>query len=240
MSKNIIVLTAGLTGSSVLTSLFAKTGYWVGDATKKKSDYDTWENSKLVEINDNILQQAGFFENWVMEFKPEYITRIVNAGSTLDPESLDNFIKTCSQHQPWIWKDPRLWLTIRHWIPFIPKENLCFIVLRREPLQAWISGTIRRQIQTLDYLKRYYGGIHQTMLEFLEQEQLSYIDISYEQLILEPEFNLARINALAGTQLGLNHFKSVFKGKLYQRQHGLLSFLKAAAIYLKNYSARYK
>jgi hypothetical protein len=47
MRKNVIILTSGLSGSSVLAGLIANAGYWVGDETFKKDDYDTFENREL-------------------------------------------------------------------------------------------------------------------------------------------------------------------------------------------------
>jgi hypothetical protein len=56
--QNVIVLTSGLSGSSVLTSLVAKAGYWTGE-THKKHDYDTYENTELLDLNLKILAPAG-------------------------------------------------------------------------------------------------------------------------------------------------------------------------------------
>lgn len=235
--KNVIILTGGLTGSSVLTSIFTSSGYWAGDDTKKKPDYDTLENAELVDLNEYLLECAGFSENWIMKFSPDYINQVTNAAPEAD--RLKGFIEKCNQNQPWIWKDPRLWLTIRHWIRHIPKENTCFIILGREPLQAWISGTLRRQIQSFDYIKAYYGGIQKSFLDLLGAEGLAYIYINYEDLILHPQSALQKINAFAGTELTLANLESNFKGKLRQRQHGIFNFLKAVAIYLKNYSERH-
>jgi len=204
----------------------------------KKPDYDTWENAKLIEINDEILKHARLFDTWLQEYEWRCIGEVGSAAATLDPEQFRKFVETCNQHEPWIWKDPRLWLTIGHWIKFLPKENVSFLIISREPLQAWISAIIRRKIQTFGYLERYYSTVHDNIVNFLDQEKLDYVDIVYEDLILRPEQVLDRINKATGNELSLADFKSVFKGKLYGRQHGVFNFLKAAAIYLKNYGER--
>jgi hypothetical protein len=41
--RNVIILTAGLTGSSVVAGLLKNAGYWAGSKTVKKSGYDTIE-----------------------------------------------------------------------------------------------------------------------------------------------------------------------------------------------------
>ena len=50
---NTIILTSGLTGSSVLTGLLARGGFWAGDRTAKKKDYDTFENEELIRLIAN-------------------------------------------------------------------------------------------------------------------------------------------------------------------------------------------
>ena len=169
MLKNTIILTAGLAGSSVLTSIFAKSGYWTGDKTIKKRDYNTWENDGLVAHNLRILSQAGFEENWEMEFHPEFVETISRNFDRVDPGPMQSFIADCDGHAPWIWKDPRLWLTIRYWKRFLDMPNTAFLVIRRDLMQAWISTTLRRQIQTVDYLRRYNDGIHETIIEFIRE-----------------------------------------------------------------------
>lgn len=238
--KNVIILTNGLAGSSVLTALLSKAGYWVGDTTMQKHDYNTWENAELVGLNIKILEDAGFTDNWTMEFRPDFTQRVHEGAQKLDPTPFRHFANKCAQHSPWIWKDPRLWLTIRYWKEFLDLDNVCFLVIHRDDLQSWISTTLRRQIQTLDYSKRYSDGIQKSIIDFLEQAQAPYVDILYEDLLVTPEKVIEKINQLTGTQLTVDDLKSVFRGKLYRRQHGLKNLLKASAIYLKNYSQRYR
>lgn len=238
--KNIIILTGGLAGSSVLASLLSKNGYWVGETTIQKRDYNTWENAELVELNNQLLRDVGFNENWAMEFLPDFVARVYNGAQQLDPIPYRAFAEKCTQHEPWIWKDPRLWLTIRYWKQFIDLSNTCFLVIHRESLQAWISTTLRRQIQTMAYERTYNEGIQKSIVDFLEESRLSYVDILYEDLLVTPEKVIDDINRLAGTNVNIGDLKSVFRGTLYRRQHGLKNLLKATAIYLKNYSQRYR
>lgn len=239
MPKNIIILTGGLAGSSVLTSLLNRAEYWVGADTMKKKDYNTWENSELVRLNRKILDETGFKENWTMVFRPDYLDSIAKGFEKIDPEPFRAFMNECNNHQPWIWKDPRLWLTIRYWRKFIDPENVFFLTIRRDPLQSWISTTIRRQIQTRAHSKRYGDGVDGTISDFLHQENLPYLNILYEDLLMKPEEIIKSINQGAGTNLSFEDFRSVFRGKLYRKQHGLYNLALAYAIYLKNYRERY-
>lgn len=237
--KNVIILTLGLAGSSVLAGLFPTQGYWVGDSTKKK-DYDTWENSDLVDLNKRILNVIGLNENWAMEFKQEYFNTIASNAKRTDHALLPTFLDSCNQHEPWVWKDPRLWLTIRLWLAYLDKSNTCFFALRRNLLQSWISTTLRRQIQTYRYSTSYLNGIHSSIIEFLTSNRLDHAEIVYEDILLAPDKVLEKINQLAGTKLAVRDLESKYRGKLYKRQHGPGNFMKAAAIYLKNYKLRYR
>lgn len=239
MKKNIIILGPGLSGSSMLTSLFKSQGYWHGHETKKK-DYDTFENSELVDLNNQIMEQVGFRENWIMKFSPEYIDRVVVPAKALDPQPFRDFIAACENHEPWIWKDPRLWLTLQHWLPFLPLDRIFFIVLKREIMQSWISTTLRRQIQTVEYLRHYNDGVCEKTIECLSNHGLPYLSIVYEDLIMRPESVLAQINQGAGTELTLADFQRAFRGKPYRRQYGLWNLAKALLIFLKNYPERYR
>jgi hypothetical protein len=238
--KNVIILTPGLAGSSVLTSLLGKAGYWAGESTMKKKDYDTWENTELIALNNRILEETEFREKWTMTFRPDYVTRIHDAARSLDAAPYAELVRKCDEHSPWIWKDPRLWLTIRHWQPFLDLSNTCFLVIRREHLQLWISTTLRRQIQTMDYSRRYNDGVLESIMEFLRAEGAEWLDVLYEDLMIRPEKVIEGINRMAGTSLTLADFKSVFRGDLGCRQHGVKNFLLAMAIYLKNRGERYR
>ena len=239
--KNVIILTGGLAGSSVLTSLLNQAGYWVGDNTiKKEKDYDTLENAELVRLNRQILQESGFTGNWIMEFHPEYMDTITRGFERLDPTPYRAFVEKCSEHQPWIWKDPRLWLTMRYWIRFLDRDNLSFLTIHREDTQAWISSTIRRQIQSPDHARFYREEVMRTIYDFLGEERLAYQDVLYEDLLTKPEQVIQQISDLTGAPVGMDNFRAVFRGKLGGRQHGLKNWLLAWAIYLKNFDERYR
>ena len=62
MSKenpNVIILTSGISGSSVLTGLISRAGYWLGDVTHKK-EYDTYENQELIDLDLQLFKQSEY------------------------------------------------------------------------------------------------------------------------------------------------------------------------------------
>ena len=85
MPRNVIILTTGLAGSSVLTGLLAEAGYWTGDDTFKKSDYNTFENQELVELNRGIFKAVGYERNYTMEFSRNDVRMIAERSHDIDP-----------------------------------------------------------------------------------------------------------------------------------------------------------
>src|SRR5437867_1497162 len=106
MKDNVVILTTGLSGSSVLTGLIARAGYWPGDSTHKK-EYDTFENQELVKLNKALIDDAGFKGDYMTQFSPEAIRRVSTIDATAGKDRYRMFINTCDGHRPWIWKDPR-------------------------------------------------------------------------------------------------------------------------------------
>jgi hypothetical protein len=145
---NVIILTSGMTGSSALAGLLAAAGFWSGESTFRKRDYNTYENSELIRLNRQLMQRAGAGEEYTMRFLPEAIDRIAALAGVEDPGDYRALVAECDAHSPWLWKDPRLWLTIRFWNGLLDWSRIRVLLLRRDHIQAWVSSTQRRQIQT--------------------------------------------------------------------------------------------
>lgn len=235
---NVIILTAGLTGSSVIAGLLAGAGYWVGSETIEKPDYDTFENRDLVALNDRILAHAGHHERFDRVFRPESIDALVRRTADVAPEPYRHFIDSCDRQAPWLWKDPRLWLTIRFWAGLIDLSQVRVIIVRRQQSQAWVSHILRRQIQTPRYCRAYMEGIHASSIAFVEEFPVPYIDIVYEQILLAPEETIERIGNFLGIELSMDDLRRSCRGQLYRKHHGALQYLLAVLIYLKNYPHR--
>ena len=235
---NVIILTGGLTGSSALAGLLAAAGYWSGDATFRKRDYDTYENPELIRLNRQLMQRVGAGEEYTERFLPEAIVRIATLAGAEDPREYRRLIADCDAHTPWLWKDPRLWLTIRYWSGLLDWSRTRVLLLRRDHMQAWVSCTQRRQIQTFDYARRYNEAIQTSLREFLDSNAIRYLPVLFEDLIEAPEREIARLSAFLGAPVTLEHLRASYDGVLYRRPKSLRDTVEASLIYLKNYRER--
>jgi hypothetical protein len=236
---NVIILTSGLSGSSVLTGLICRAGYWTGNVTHKKPQYDTFENEALIELNLRLFRDAGYGGNYLMEFSQDAVERIAAHYGRANHRAYQDFVDNCERHRPWIWKDPRLWLTIRFWKNFMPLQHCRFILLTRDLTQTWISQTLRRQITTFRYSRNYELSIQSSVVQFFQRNSLPHLRLSYEDLIVQPAPCIRYLNEFLGTSLTVEDLKAVYRKPLYKSpRSSMVRHLKAFAIYVKNYSER--
>ncbi len=240
MKKNIIVLTSGLSGSSVVTNLLCRAGYWSGDSTCKKSDYNTHENSRLVELNEQLLQLLSYDQEYSITVKANKLAQAADLINHIDLTAFKTFIADCDKENPWIWKDPRLWVTMPFWIQLLPEDSFQVVFVDRSISQRWISELLRRNIQTINYCATYNAEIKRLIKQFVEKHQLSCCDVLFDELIESPESTLALINRSLDITLELTDLKAVYNKPLYEKARGLSSLLCSILIYLKNYRVRLK
>ncbi len=239
MKDNVIILTTGLSGSSVLTGLIARGGYWLGESTHKKTDYDTFENEELIQLNRRLFRDAGFHGNSMVDFSPDALLQMSRAYGSIDIKPYREFLDKCTAHAPWIWKDPQLWLTIRYWQHLLDLKHCKFILLTRSYTQWWISATLRGQIRSFSSFKRYELAVQRSINEFFQQSKASSIHLRYEDLILRPEETLRKLNDYLGTNLALGDLAAVYTKPLYKLpKRSVFDQAKAVLIYAKNYSHR--
>jgi hypothetical protein len=236
--SDVIILTGGLTGSSALAGLLTAAGYWCGEDTFKKSDYNTYENSELIRLNRQLMQRVAVGEEYTTIFEPGAIDRIAALRGVEPDDEYRAFVAACGQHAPWVWKDPRLWLTIRFWQPLVDWSRVRVLLLSRDPLQSWISTIQRRQIQTYGYLCRYNDSIQASLREFLASNRIDFLPVQYEHLVMNPERELGRIGGFLGTELTLAHLTSTYSGPLRRKPKNLRDGVEAGLIFLKNFGER--
>lgn len=234
MIDNVVILTSGLSGSSVVAGLLEKGGYWTGHTTMRKPDYDTKENADLVGLNSQLLKVANWEKNYTTEFSRDYICEMSKYSYEAHKNGMDNFLELCDAHQPWVWKDPRLLLTIRLWQDHLAKRNVKYVLLTRDPIQSWISTTKRRQIQSLAQSNAYLRNTKSSYLDFLGNTGASYLQLVYENLLRYPETEINRINDFLETNISTADLVDIYNGTLFKKPNSLVDGVLATMIYLKN------
>ena len=227
MKANVIILTGGLSGSSVLCGLIAQKGYWLGEDTKKIG-YQTFENSQLIELNIDLLHKSGYSWDDTMDIPPPSVEKLQQLADAVDNDKYQGFIQNCNIHNPWLWKDPRLCYTIFFWGQFFDLKKCKFILMHRNPKQSWIGIVLRgktpiayKNMQTVEQ-----NCIDHARL-FLKQNHLDFLDITFEDLMLHPDKSIARINEYLGIYLTVNDLDRIYKGKLYKLRWETFDFYKA-------------
>jgi hypothetical protein len=235
---NALILTAGLTGSSVVAGSLVQAGYWAGHDTARKPDYDTFENARLIALNSQLIAASGYPGQFDRRFDPDHLARAIDRLGRIDPTPYRDFIDSCNSHAPWVLKDPRFWLTVRAWRPLLNPDRLRIILVSREDGQSWISHTLRRQIQTPSYCRAYMQGIRNSLLAFIDEARVPHMEVVYEDMLRNPARVTRSLSRLLGVEITVAHVQAVYRGRLGRRQHGLPGMLRAGLIYAKNYPSR--
>ncbi len=235
---NVIILTHGISGSSVVSALLAEAGYWIGSETRVKPVYDTFENSDLVGMNERLLAAHLPDLKYEYDFRGSDVRHMARQRDRIDFDALRAFVAQCDGQGPWLWKDPRLTWTIRLWAEVLPLQRLRFLVLTREPVQAWVSANVGRHVQGWRYTQNDNGSITQSNLAFLREAGLPFLKFSFEDLLLRPEPTLEALGRHLDLSLSMEQLQLVCRLPLYRRSKSGLDFAKALAILIKNFGER--
>lgn len=237
---NVIILTTGISGSSVLTGFLAESGFWAGDDTVYKDNltgkYETYENIKLVDLNNLLVKEAGVEFEGKARYAPNARDRLNDLYTEIDTTQYNRFIEECNSHSPWIWKDPRLFLTIGFWRNCLDLTNTKVIVLHRNSYELWKSLTIKRIIYSYRYLKNTEDKTRQELLNYLESNNFSYISLEYDQFTSDLVSSIKKLDEFIGMNLKKENWDKIYKptSKYSRYKRTLLALL----IYIKNYKSR--
>jgi Sulfotransferase domain len=73
---------------------------------------------------------------------------------------------------------------------------------------------------------------------FLDANSIRYLPVLFEDLIVTPEQEVARIGRFLGTPVTMEHLQSTYDGVLYRKPKTLRDTVEAGLIYFKNYHER--
>jgi hypothetical protein len=220
----------------------ARSGLWAGDKTVFKDNltgkYETYENRKLVELNDELVKLADINFESKTYYDATARDKFDNMYSLIDATKYNAFLDECNSHSPWIWKDPRLFLTIGYWKNLIDPNKTKIIVLYRNTYELWKSQAIKRIIYSYNYLKFSEENARHELTRYLETNNLSYTTLEYDQFCRDPSTSINKINDLLGSELTKEKWDDIYRptSRLSNYKRTLLAYL----IYIKNYNSRIK
>lgn len=237
---NIVVLSPGFAGSSVLTGLISRAGeYWLGTDTKKVA-HETYENAGLVDLDERILREAGY--PWYTH--PQSNDYLKNIREVADPtltEDARAFVVECKTHQPWLWKDPRLCYTLPFWNRFVDFSTCKFVVISRDVRQAWIGQILKKRPRTsLKDLQNYFTTMLRGAGLFLSKHGLPHCTVTFDDLLLKPEETIATLNQFLDSGLSVDDLKQIYRGPLYRLRWSRVDFLRAYLRFLTKSLLRIK
>jgi hypothetical protein len=239
---NVIILTTGISGSSVITGFLAKSGLWAGDDTVFKDNttgkYETYENTKLVDLNNQLTNEIGIAFEGKVRYDKNARDKLNDVFTKIDTTEYQHFLDECDSHSPWIWKDPRLFLTIGFWKNILDLNNTKVIVLHRNSYELWKSQVVKRIIYSYSYLKKSEDRTRNELLDYLESNNFSFISLEYDQFVKDPDMSINKLNQFIGTELKIEHWNEIYRptSKLSNFKRTVLAYL----IYIKNYQGRIK
>ena len=237
---NVIILTTGISGSSVITGFLAKSGLWTGDDTVFKDNitgkYETYENKKLVDLNDSLIKEAGAEFVGKARYDVNAREKFSSLYAEIDTAKYKKFIELCDTHTPWIWKDPRLFLTIGFWKNAIDLTNTKVVVLHRDSYELWKSQAIKRIIYSYSYLKSSEDKTRHELLDYLKSNNFSFISLEYDQFTRDPSVSINKLNKFIGTDLKKENWDEIYRptSRFSSYKRTVLAYL----IYIKNYKTR--
>lgn len=125
-------------GTSLTTSVLQQLGFSQSDPEKllppnQFNPEGYWENSVLTAMNDEILKRLGgsWHEPPVMTRGWEQSTELFDLRAKAEGLLAEEF----GGRPDWVWKDPRISLTLPFWLPFLPPETR-FVICYRNPAEV--------------------------------------------------------------------------------------------------------
>lgn len=240
---HVLVLTTGLSGSSVVTGLISRAGYCTGEQTVFKNNstgkYETFENTRFVELNDLIISKADVnfdSKSWYEKSIRDKFTKLYDL---IDLKEFHEFIAECDFNKPWVLKDPKLWVTIGFWMKLLRSYSFDFkcILITRDINQLWISQTNKRIIYDYFYLKSSETRSKHDLVKFLNDNSVQYEKIVYDSLIENPSEGIDKINKFLGSHLTIKDWNNIYQPK---KKYELALLFKSLLIYIMNFSERIK
>ncbi len=226
--RNVVILSAPLTGARPLAEAFVKDGWYAGDkslASRIDPSVSSFENESMVKANQVILQPAKENLKWNYVVENNWVSIFDRAKITpLSPVWADRVMMAFhkSPHAPYVLKDSQLVFTHNLWMPFMaPLGEFdgmplpVFVVLFRFPTDfiASVMDGVDKNFwpdvpKDPDYLAKVWIAYYQAIIN-QDVGHFNYFQFTDQLTTLPPGAKLicshvpgiARLNRLTGAEL---------------------------------------
>lgn len=214
MPSNVIVVGAPRSGTSLTSAIFARQQYFVGGAARpavvQGDDYNPFgyfEADDLIERNVALFRRVGyeFHNSWLFDpISADAVDRIAQ----LVPEAADHeLLARYGARAPWLWKDPRLCLTLPYWARFVDPANTAVLLILRDPddvywsfrRKGWCSSGEPARRAALERIEQHMQAA-QSAVDCLSIPKLT---IAYEDFRNRPVLLARQLSDLTGLRLSV-------------------------------------
>ncbi|WKN44450.1 sulfotransferase [Tunicatimonas pelagia] len=181
--KNIIVLGSGRSGTSMLTGLFAKSGYFMGGNLYPGRDTNPkgfFESGQINSINEDIIREVAPkrlrlgpidpFSNRPNRPGQRWLTQLDLNTKLPDSDQYSDRITSLVSQQPFCFKDPRFCYTLPVWKPYL--NNTIFLVVFRHPHST--ANSMVKEYKAMPYLRGF---------KFTKQDALNVWHLMYSHIL---------------------------------------------------------
>jgi hypothetical protein len=224
--KNVVILGAGRTGSSVLAGLIYQAGYYINaEAIEPRARYPLgdYENPELQEMNRKIFLTVDYPYDVVQHDRYPSIEKI--KAVQWDSDSVyKEFLEKNEMNRPWLWKDPRISFTIHFWAKGLDLEDTVFLHATRDPYEIFISHNKKAIKFTKESVYRTNREEIAAVRTFAEDYNIDMQEIDHKDLMEKPENVISLLNKRLETELSMEDFNKVFRRpkKFGAMEHGRL------------------
>ncbi len=209
-AKNMIVVGAPRSGTSLTAGVFGHRGYFVGAMEEEHmregddgNPFGYFEADELIVRNVAVLRRAGFLHHntWLFEMISE--TSIAAVG-TLEPEPRDReFVQWYQTRSPWMWKDPRLCFTLRYWWRLMDPQTTGVILVRRPfphiynsfRRRGWCAEGPDARVRLEQRIGRHVRAVE----EVIDSLRIPHLDVDYEDFLKRPERVAEMLSGFCGS-----------------------------------------
>lgn len=138
MTKNVLIVGAPRSGTSLASSILAGVGYHVGHIRSRRerlgddhNPFGYFEADDIVEANARLLERGGhpFHNTWTSGAITE--AAMAEIRGLVVREEDRRLLARYEQEAPWLWKDPRLCFTLPYWWKLLdPSSTVVWLTTR--------------------------------------------------------------------------------------------------------------